>query len=186
MRVVAVVGSNRRGNTYAMVEAACHAMPDLDVELLHVKDLLDAMCDGCLTCDVTGECHIGDEMTRTVTSVREADGFIFGTPARWGLLSGELKVFFDRLNPLAVPEQLNGKKALILAVGQCEGDEALSIRQAADSVETFCENAGIEVVERVIAEGCTKPTDAIERHPEILEQCRTAARKLSEVLLNGL
>lgn len=182
MKVVAIVGSNRRGNTYSMVEAACYALEDFEVELIHLQGLITNTCDGCLNCDNTGECHIQDSMQDIINSVRTADGFVFGTPARWSLLSGELKVFFDRLNPLAVPECLSGKKAIIFAVGQCEGDEAESIRSAARSVKYFCDNADIEVLDTVIAEGCQQPTDIVTKHPEVLDKCKKSAIRLAKAL----
>jgi len=183
MRIVAVVGSNRRGNTYAMVEAACHALRDFEVELLHVKGMLGESCDGCLQCDESGDCHVDDPMRKAVADIAKADGLVLGTPARWALLSGELKVFLDRLNPLAVKGSLAGKKALLLVVGQCEGDDAWSIKSALESLKSFCRSAGIEVVADVQAQGCLNADDVIARHPAILVDCRTAAQLLADALL---
>jgi multimeric flavodoxin WrbA len=182
MRIVAIVGSNRRGNTYAMVEAACHALNDSEVELIHLKDLDIKPCDGCLTCDESGACHLKDDMDKIIPRMKIADGFIFGTPARWGLLAGELKVFFDRLNPLALPQALKGKKAIIFAVGQTEGDEATSIENTVKSIKYFCENAGIEVIDTLSAYGCLTPNDLITKKPEILSKCKSSAKKLFKSL----
>jgi multimeric flavodoxin WrbA len=178
MKIVAIVGSLRRGNTYAMVEAAVHALGRREVELIHLKNLDIKMCNGCLSCDKKRKCHINDNMKVILPKIAAADGFIFGTPSRWSLLSGELKVFFDRLNPLAVPELLKGKKAVIFAVGQTVGKEAETIKLAADSVRFFCENAGIVVVDTVIAKGCTERNDLIAKHPTILLRCKRATLKL--------
>lgn len=183
MRIVAIVGSSRRGNTYAMVEAGCHALKDCDVELIHLKDVDIKVCDGCLSCDETGKCAIDDDMEDILRAIKEADGLIIGTPSRWSLLSGELKIFIDRLNPLAVPELLKGKSAIVFAVGQTEGDESETIRLAVNSVKNFCDNAGIKVEEEVVAEGCLGPEDLITKHPEILKSCRDAALKLYEKIL---
>jgi multimeric flavodoxin WrbA len=180
MRIVALVGSIRRGNTYAMVEAACHALTDADVELIHLKDVSMQMCDGCLACDESGKCHKDDEMHTLIKRIVKADGYIFGTPTRWNLLSGELKVFFDRLNPLAMPGALKDKKAIIFAVGQTEGEEAESIKNAANSVKSFCDSAGIQIIDIVIAEGCLEANDLISKHADVLESCKAAAHKLAK------
>ncbi len=184
MRVLAIVGSSRRGNTYAMVEAATHELTakDCDVELIHLRDVKLEVCDGCLECDAEGKCVKDDDMRELLPDVARADAFIFGTPARWSLLSGELKVFFDRLNPLAAPQTLKGKKAIIFAVGQTEGEEAESIKLAADSVKYFCENAGIDIVDIVTAKGCLNKDDLISNFPEILTSCKKSANKLYEAL----
>lgn len=181
---MSIVGSTRRGNTYAMVEAGSHALTSCDIEFIHLKDLSIKNCDGCLTCDESGSCHYDDNMNDIIASIKETDGFILGTPSRWGLLSGELKVFFDRLNPLAVPEGLNGKKAIIFVVGQTKEEEAASIISALESVKTFCESAGIEVVDSVVAEDCLESDDLIKNHVSLLEKCKISAVKLYNSLTN--
>jgi multimeric flavodoxin WrbA len=179
MRVVAIVGSMRRGNTYAMVESACHAIgTDCEVELVHIKDMTISFCDGCLTCDEAGKCHINDSMTPIIKSIVAADALIIGTPARWSLLSGELKVLIDRLNPLATQQKLKGKTAIVFAVGQSTPEQDDSVKCACDSVTAFCDNAGIEVLAKVLAFGCLNATDLIEKSPDVLDKCKRAARKL--------
>jgi multimeric flavodoxin WrbA len=185
MRVMAIVGSSRRGNTYAMVEAACHGLKDCETQLVHLDGAGIRPCDGCLTCDTTGECHIQDRMQELLPGLTAAQGLIIGTPARWSLLSGELKVFLDRLNPLAALEQLKGKKAIILAVGQTEGELAESIDLAARSVRFFCDNAGVEVVDTVLATGCLRPDDLITKQAPLLGRCKAAAQRLHESLACG-
>jgi multimeric flavodoxin WrbA len=183
MKIIAIVGSIRRGNTYTMVEAGCQQLKDCDVELIHLKDISINICDGCLKCDETATCHIDDDMSDLVQRIKHADGFIFGTPSRWSLLSGELKVFFDRLNPLAVPELLAGKKAIVFAVGQSKGEDIETIKLAAESVKHFCDNAEIEVIDTVIASDCLQPEDLITKHVDILDECRKSADKLFSSLL---
>jgi len=179
MRVVAIVGSSRRGNTYAMVESACHGIgTDCDLELIHIRDMTIKFCDGCLTCDSNGKCHINDSMTDIITSIIAADGLIIGTPARWSLLSGELKVLIDRLNPLAAQERLKKKKAIVFAVGQTSPEQDDSVKTACNSVVAFCANAGIKVVSKVLAYGCLEPNDLIEKSPDVLDKCKRAAKKL--------
>jgi multimeric flavodoxin WrbA len=166
-----------------MVESACHALDSgCDVELIHTRDLTLAFCDGCLSCDKTSACHIDDSMTAVISSMLAADGLIIGTPVRWALLSGELKVLFDRLNPLAVPQKLKGKKAIVFAVGQSTQEQDDSVKLACDSVITFCNSAGIDVVSTVLSFGCLEPNDLIEKSPEVLNNCKLAARKLLDSL----
>lgn len=180
MRVVALIGSARDGNTKAMVEAACSALDKhADVTLFHLgRAQQPSFCDGCLSCDESGKCHIADDMSAWVQKVAEADALIIGSPARWSLLSGELKTFFDRLNPLAVPEGLKGKKALIFAVGQSSEDHGESIALTKDSILHFCDNAGLDVVDSVLAYDCLNENDIQNKYPEKLKACREAAQKL--------
>lgn len=180
MKILGIVGSIRDGNTLIMVNRATQAIRNFaDVELLHLKNLKFTFCNGCLKCDETGWCCLKDDMNDVLDKMKEADGYIIGTPTRWGLMSGELKSFLDRLNPLATSELLEGKKAVILAVGQSQENEedGESIRTACASVETFCNNAGIEVLSTICAYECLKERDILE-YENMLQQCAKAAEQL--------
>ncbi len=184
MKIVAIVGSMRNGNTKYLVDKALESVnlfKSVEVQKVHLRDLTMEYCDGCLICDETKRCVKKDDMTELVDSIAESDGFIFATPARWSLLSGEMKTFFDRLNPLAMTEELSGKKAIIIAVGQSEEDDRESIVSAADSVEAFCDNAGIEIVDKVIVCGCYNETDAKGKQ-NYIEQCTNATIGLLKAL----
>ena len=180
MKVLAICGSIRMGNTRFLVDKIVQQLlrkTNVHVDKVNLSDIKFSFCNGCLNCDVTGQCVIDDDMNRIVNIVRETDAFIFATPARWGLLSGEMKTFFDRLNPLAINEELKGKKAIILAVGQSEEDDNASIACAARSIMCFCINAKIEVVETVIVSDCYSPLDA-QKKQKYISQCEKAGLKL--------
>lgn len=181
MKIIGLVGSNRDGNTLRMVSAALDAIGGRgQARLVKLSELSFSPCDGCLECDETGTCHFSDDMSELVEEVESADGLVLGTPTRWGLLSGELKAFLDRLNPLARPESLAGKKAIVLAVGQSEesSEEGASIESACASVATFCDNADVEIVDRVCAYGCLNADDILGR--PVLARCAAAGVRLIE------
>lgn len=182
MKVVAVVGSLRKGNTAKMVSAACSRFDPTDVHVIDLSELSLNFCTGCLICDTENKCCIDDGMSTLMDRIAEADGFIFASPVRWSLMSGELKTFFDRLNPFAATETLCGKKAILFVVGQSEenGDGAFSIRAGMKSMEFFCENAGIDVIDTVEAFGCLSECDI--DNTVYLERCRAAADKLKACL----
>jgi hypothetical protein len=53
-----------------------------------------------------------------------------------------------------------------------------TIQLAADSLRMFCDNARIEIVSEVIAQGCLSADDILTKQPDILECCRSAAIEL--------
>lgn len=182
MRILAVAGSMRDGNTKRMIDEAVnhiHNMKYVNVKKVHLKDISMQYCNGCLMCDETGTCFWDDDMKHIADDVRNIDGFIFASPARWSLLSGEMKTFLDRLNPLAVNDELRGKKCVIFVVGQSEEDDSQSIQTAAKSISDFCNNAGIDVVGTVIACGCYA-SDDISNKNECIEKCRRMSQRLVE------
>ena len=184
MKIIGIVGSPRQGNTEAMVRAALNGAREAgaQTELVLLRDLKIEICDGCLQCDETEKCHFDDDMGEVNNKLIEADGFIMGTPARWSLLSGDLKVFMDRTNPLAMSERLKGKAAGIVAVGQSPKDEdEQSISKAADSVKNFCSNAGIDVVGVVLGFEALQENDIL-KDTDKMEDCRNLGRVLTEYL----
>lgn len=183
MKIVAVVGSIRRGNTLKMVQAACSRFSSDEITVIDLAHIKMEYCTGCLYCDTEKKCCINDDMTNLMDKIADADAYIFASPVRWSLLSGEMKTFFDRLNPFATLGTLNEKKCILLTVGQSEegSDDAFSIDAGLKSMEFFCENAGIEIVGSVKAYGCLEE-DSIE-NSSYIKECHAVAEKLKEVLV---
>jgi len=61
-----------------------------------VQEMLEAVAGGARTDEVEGvDVVIRPALTASVTEALEADGFLLGTPANIGYMSGALKHFFD-------------------------------------------------------------------------------------------
>lgn len=164
-KIICISGSTRKGNTEKLIKSATKDLKSMNASVveIYLSDFTPKPCDGCLECDETGKCHIKDGMNEINEHLASADGLIIGTPARWALLSGGLKNFIDRTNPLAKPEKLKGKKVGIIAVGQCEGKQAISIKKAAESILNFCNDAGMDLIDIVTVEGVLMPDDIIKK-----------------------
>jgi multimeric flavodoxin WrbA len=184
MRIIGIAGSPRKGNTEVMVRAALEGAREAgaETEIILLSELKLEMCDGCLQCDEIGKCHLDDNMNEINERLAGVGGFIIGSPARWSLLSGDLKVFLDRTNPLAVPERLKGKVAGIIAVGQSsEDDREQSIKKTADSIKNYCSNAGIDVIGMVLGFQSINEDD-IEKNAKTLKDCKKLGEKLAGYL----
>lgn len=61
-----------------------------------MQELLEAVVSGASTDEITGvEVEVRPALTAAVVDVLEADGYLLGTPANIGYMSGALKHFFD-------------------------------------------------------------------------------------------
>jgi multimeric flavodoxin WrbA len=61
-----------------------------------LQSLLEAVLDGTRAEGITGvEVRVRPALTATAVDVLESDGFVLGTPANIGYLSGAMKHFFD-------------------------------------------------------------------------------------------
>ena len=60
------------------------------------RELLEAVLDGARDPDITGvDVQIRPALAATLPDMLEADGYLFGTTANFGYMSGALKHFFD-------------------------------------------------------------------------------------------
>jgi len=60
------------------------------------REILEAVIAGTRDSEITGvDVVVRPALSATVTDMLEADGYLFGTPANFGYMSGALKHFFD-------------------------------------------------------------------------------------------
>lgn len=60
------------------------------------RELLEAVLAGTRDPEISGvEVRVRPALAATVTDMLEADGYLFGTPANFGYMSGALKHYFD-------------------------------------------------------------------------------------------
>lgn len=105
MKVLAINGSPRKKwNTASMLEHALKgaASRGAETELVHLYDLNFKGCTSCFACKMLkgkslGKCGYKDELTPVLQKVEEADALILGSPIYFGLETGELRSFMERL-----------------------------------------------------------------------------------------
>lgn len=179
MKVVGICGSPRKGNTEWMLrkllEATAKAGAETELILLREEDIKG--CDGCLACEVGGKqrkgiCTIQDDMQQIYPKLVEADALAFGTPVYFEMLSGLLKNFMDRTNP--VWPRLHLKPIVGLAVAE-EG-----IGKAVENLRTYSSVCGMRWVGRVTA--LAKTPQQVSRDSDIERRLERLGRKLVGLL----
>ena len=70
------------------------------VKLLSARDIDVKYCTGCLSCAKTGKCVLQDSMNGLYKEIADSDILVFASPIYYYGISGLLKTFLDRLNPL--------------------------------------------------------------------------------------
>jgi multimeric flavodoxin WrbA len=101
-RVLVVSSSPRRdGNSRLLAEAALDGVREAGhaAELVHLDDHLEGFLRDCRRCrSPEGRCTIEDGFEELfLGKYLPADGIVFATPLYWYGVSGQLKVFFDRI-----------------------------------------------------------------------------------------
>ena len=123
MKIVAVCGSPRKGNSEWMLTKLCEELSrrGAKVEILLLRKMDVRMCRGCLACEKggklrRGDCVIKDDMAAVYPMLIAADAIVLATPGYMEMLSGRLKNFLDRT--CAVWPRLEGKRVAGLAVAE--------------------------------------------------------------------
>lgn len=102
MRIVALSSSPRKdGNSRLLGQAVLEgaAGQGHDTELVDLGDAVKAPLRDCRTCrQLDGACSIDDDYEQVIRSmVLPADAVVLATPLYWYGMSGQLKIFIDRL-----------------------------------------------------------------------------------------
>jgi len=124
MKVLGIVCSPRKnGNTEILVKEALDSAHKLgaETEMIKVSDVNIMPCDGCETCDTTGECKIEDDMQGIYTKLLQSDGIIIGSPVYWWGVTAQAKIIIDRTFVFRKGRRLRNKVAGAVVVARQVG-----------------------------------------------------------------
>jgi len=102
MKVLAINGSPKKeGNTYSALKAVCDQLETegIECEVLHIGNKAVRGCTACGKCAVNKneQCILkGDDLNEWIQKMKEADGFILGSPVYFAAIAGTMKCFLDR------------------------------------------------------------------------------------------
>ncbi|HOX34486.1 MAG TPA: flavodoxin family protein [Methanoregulaceae archaeon] len=104
-KVIAINGSPRKKwNTATLLEHALEgaASEGAATELVHLYDLDYKGCTSCFSCKLKGgksygKCAMKDGLTPVLEKIQNADALILGSPIYFGIVTGEMRSFMERL-----------------------------------------------------------------------------------------
>ena len=166
--MIIIVGSRHDGNSLKLANKIKDA---LDKERVYSEIIVPGnqkihICTGCMDCDKDGKCDFTDDMEDNINKIRKDDTIMFITPTRWNLLSGDLKIFMDRLNPMYTRKELKGKKMISVSIG-CKDESLYSVDASLTSLNSFAESAGMKVILEQKFYNCLKDSDILEHQDKI-------------------
>lgn len=163
-----VVGSRREGNSYNLAKKVKEhlAASRINSEIIVPGNQVIHLCTGCMDCDKSGVCDFKDDMEANIEKIFRENLVMFITPTRWNLLSGDLKIFIDRLNPLYSKKGLKGKKAIVVSIGSKNKDTYSSYASTV-SLRSFLESAQMDCVLTHEFTECLNPTDIVIKNAEL-------------------
>lgn len=143
MNIIAICGSPRRGNTEFILKRFLTKAEESEHKtgLVLLREKKIAHCNGCFDCEDSGACNMRDDMNIIIERMKTSDLIVFGSSNYFNNVSGIMKDFFDRLNPLRGENNvLAGKKAVAIMVGEAPDEKSATaslatIRSAAEILE---------------------------------------------------
>ena len=177
MKVLAICGSPRKGNTEAMLKRVLDGAKSKGaiIELVLLRDRKIEQCEGCDTCWGTGKgCRVMDEMQPLYGKMFAADAIVFGSPNYFSNYSGLMKVFVDRLNPYCKPSRFEGKKAAIICVG---GQRLQNVKRCERALRLVVSDLKMELTGSIVAK-VEKPLEILENE-KVMKKCFELGEKLA-------
>lgn len=164
--VVIISSSMRKGNSDKLCdEFEKGAKENNNVQRINLRDINLKFCISCCDCYNIGKCTLNDDMNLLYGTIKNADILVFATPIYFGEMSGQLKVFLDRLYPIY--QNLQAKEAYVIAT--CYQNNKTFINDSIYGIKRFLEDAGNIKLNKIIY---GENTDEIDDVTE--EQCNTA------------
>jgi len=69
----------------------------IETEIIQIGNNVKAGCKGCGFCFKNHKCITDDILNTLIEKVKNADGFVFGSPVHYAAASGDITSFLDRL-----------------------------------------------------------------------------------------
>lgn len=159
MKVLIIAGSPRvHGNS----DILCDEFSQGAIESGHqVEKIILAKqnihpCQACYVCFQTGQCYQQDDMDEILKKVENADILVLASPTYFLTMSGQMKIFIDRLLPKW--QNLGGKKVYIIVTGH---DSQPGLKRAADDLKAIVESLGSKVKKIIWGENVWKKGDVL-------------------------
>ncbi len=146
MKILAICGSPKKGNTYSALNDIKESYSDIDFNILMLKDINLKPCLGCYVCVKLGEdnCPLKDDREKIVKEMLNADGVIFASPVYTMQITALMKNFFERVGYIDHRPRFYGKYAMLMAV--CAGFGA---DNANDYMDGMCSIFGFSIASSV-------------------------------------
>lgn len=191
-----IASSSRRGNTATAALTLLEAAKDkgASVRPYFLNEYQIKPCVGCRICEKTHQCFQKDDCEALHDGIRRADAYILATPTYYGDITGQFKMFVDRVYPFidikkdeAAQTMSFGsiietrKPGILIAVSGSHGERVFDSHT---KVAFHCLNDINGYLWRQILIPYTTWT-RVEHMEERLEELRQAGRELVDHLSSG-
>ena len=130
MKILAIHGSPRttRSTTRQLAQFVLEGAAEAgaETEMIDLCDSRITPCTACDACTLNGICVNDDDVPALVERMKEADGIIFASPVYIDNVSGQMKIFFDRLADAIHYQLFAGKYGCSVATTHTSGGDEVA------------------------------------------------------------
>ncbi len=177
MKILAIIGSPREeGNTAQLVKEMVRDIKGAEVKTFHLNKMDIRGCQACMYCRSNPGCIQPDEMQQIYKELTEADLVVVGFPIYMWQMTGQTKLFVDRLFAYYnydgnMPTYKD--KGVILAI--CQGAENGIFKSYIDETVKMFRFLGFKSCEAIVAGGVGAPGDVLKK-TDTIETARLLVR----------
>jgi multimeric flavodoxin WrbA len=180
MKILAIHGSPRtvRSTTRKLADFVLEGAAEVgaETEMIDLCDYRVIPCTACEGCSFNGICVYEDDVPAIVARMKEADGIIFASPVYIDNVSGQMKLFFDRLADAIHYQLLAGKFGCSIATTHTSGgDDVVTYMNHVLNYLGVTSVGGLGVARG----GNAEPVDAAET------SARELGKRLASAIRNG-
>lgn len=169
MKAIGIVGSPRKtGNTSMLVNEALRGVQEegSETKVFYLNEMQIRGCQGCRACKKPeAKCALKDDMAVLYEEIEGADAVVIGSPVYMLQMTGQTKLFVDRLYAFMNPDFShrlgNGKKTLMI---YAQGQAAPEIFQNSfDTNKAILSMLGFNIQDTIVAAGLADPGDVLKK-----------------------
>jgi multimeric flavodoxin WrbA len=177
MKVLGLLGSPRRGNTFALLSHFLEGVSSCGAETKSIN-LAELDIDPCTHCDACledGECNINDSMQALYREMKTADIIVLASPIHFMTVTAQTKLFIDRCQAIWARKYILGRapfgddkprKGVFISVGGMKGQNIFDCARI--TVKALFASLNISYAEELLFSEIDKEGDIVH-HPQALD-----------------
>ena len=133
-----------------------------EINYVNLKNTNMKFCIGCLSCQKTHKCVLKDDITKEMLDdICNSDIIVFVTPVYYYTVTGQLKTFIDRMNPIY---NMDYKFKDFYVISTAAEDEVRTFKGIKEDIKGFVDcYEGTKIKGTLFAGGLEKPNDVKKR-----------------------
>ena len=147
-----------------------------EIEMIKIREMNLQFCRGCFACLKTHKCVVKDDFTQRILKLLcEADVIVFATPVYYYAVSGQLKTFIDRMNPLYEMEQHCNEIYIIATAAE---NDPRAFKGVKEDIKGYIDCYENKKIKGTLFAGGVNDVGDVKKHKEYLDKAYEMGKKI--------